>query len=138
MLRTLKALVEEFDPEWVEVNGWVITFRDTSKVGARCSGKSSGENSNSVSRRLFLNRKKEKVDRLANEQREAERWTERFAEAGRSSNASSEWVPPSTNTELNLLLSRGLSNLCTSNSYTQKYVLGKNKQLFTAVSFSCM
>ena len=100
MLRTLKALVEEFDPERVEVNGWVITFRDTSKVGARCSGKSSGENSNSVSRRLFLNRKKEMVDRLANEQREAERWTERFAEAGRSSNASSEWVPPSKNTDL--------------------------------------
>ena len=100
MLRTLKALVEEFDPERVEVNGWVITFRDTSKVGTRCSGKSSGENSNSVSRRLFLNRKKEMVDRLANEQREAERWTERFAEDGRSSNASSEWVPPSKNTDL--------------------------------------
>ena len=100
MIRTLKALVEEFDPERVEVNGWVITFRDTSKVGTRCSGKSSGENSNSVSRRLFLNRKKEMVDRLANEQREAERWTERFAEAGRSSNASSKWVPPSKNTDL--------------------------------------
>ena len=39
MLRTLKALVEEFDLERVEVNGWVITFRDTSKVGARHSGK---------------------------------------------------------------------------------------------------
>ena len=100
MLRTLKALVEEFDPERVEVNGWVITFRDTSKVGARYSGKSSGENSNSVSRGLFLNRKKEMAERLENEQREAERWTERFAEAGRSSNASSEWVPPSKNTDL--------------------------------------
>ena len=100
MIRILKALVEEFDPERVEFNGWAITFRDTSKVGTRCSGKSSGENSNSVSRRLFLNRKKEMVDRLANEQREAERWTERFAEAGRSSNASSKWVPPSKNTDL--------------------------------------
>ena len=100
MVRTLRTLVEEFDPEQVEFNGWVITFRDTSKVGTRCSGKSSGENSNSVSRRLFLNRKKEMVDRLANEQREAERWTERFAEAGRSSNASSKWVPPSKNTDL--------------------------------------
>ena len=100
MVRTLRTLVEEFDPEQVEVNGWVITFRDTSKVGTRRSGKSSGENSNSVSRRLFLNRKKEMVDRLANEQREAERWTERFAEAGRSSNASSKWVPPSKNTDL--------------------------------------
>ena len=38
MLRTLKALVEEFDPERVEVDGWVITFRDTSKVDTRCSG----------------------------------------------------------------------------------------------------
>ena len=100
MVRTLRTLVEEFDPEQVEVNGWVITFRDTSKVGTRGSGKSSGENSDSVSRRLFLNRKKEKVDRLANEQREAERWTERYAEDGRSSNASSEWVPPSKNTDL--------------------------------------
>ena len=100
MIRTLKALVEEFDPERVEVKGWVITFRDTSKGGARHPGKSGGENSNSVSRRLFLNRKKEMVDRLANEQREAERWTERFAEAGRSSNASSKWVPPSKNTDL--------------------------------------
>ena len=54
MLRTLKALVEEFDPERVEVNGWVITFRDTSKVGAQHSGKFSGEISNSVSRRLFI------------------------------------------------------------------------------------
>jgi len=100
MIRILKALVEEFDPERVEFNGWAITFRDTSKGGARHPGKSGGENSNSVSRRLFLNRKKEMVDRLANEQREAERWTERFAEAGRSSNASSEWVPPSKNTDL--------------------------------------
>ena len=79
MLRTLKALVEEIDPERMEVNGWVITFRDTSKVGARYSGKSSGENSTSVSRRLFLNRKKEMVERLEHEQREAERWTGRFA-----------------------------------------------------------
>ena len=55
MLRTLKALVEEFDPGRVEVNGWVITFRDTSKVGARHSCKSSGESSNSLSRRRFLN-----------------------------------------------------------------------------------
>ena len=100
MVRTLRTLVEEFDPEQVEVNGWVITFRDTSNVGTRGSGKSSGENSDSVSRRLFLNRKKEKVDRLANEQSEAERSTERFAEDGRSSNASSEWVPPSKNTDL--------------------------------------
>ena len=100
MLRTLKALVEEFDPERVEVNGWVITFRDTSKVGTRCSGKSSGENSNSVSRRLFLNRQKEMSERLENEQREAERWIERFAEAGRMSNASGKWVPPSKNTNL--------------------------------------
>ena len=65
MLNTLKALVE--------VNGWVITFRDTSKVCARHSGKSSGENSNFVSRKLFLNRQKEMVERLENEQREAER-----------------------------------------------------------------
>ena len=100
MVWTLKTLVEEFDPEQVEVNGWVITFRDTSKVGARCSGKSSGENSNSVSRRLFLNRKKEMVERLENEQREAERWIGRFAEAGRMSNASGKWVPPSKNTNL--------------------------------------
>ena len=50
MLMTLKALVEEFDLERVEVNGWVITFRDTSRIGARHSGKSSGENSNFVSR----------------------------------------------------------------------------------------
>ena len=100
MVRTLKTLVEEFDPERVEVNGWVITFRDTSKVGARHIGKSSGENSNSVSRRLFLNRKKEMVERLENEQREAERWTGRFAEAGRRSNASGKWVPPSKNTNL--------------------------------------
>ena len=94
MLRTLKALVEEFDPERVEVNGWLITFRDTSKVGIRYSGKSSGENSNSVSTRLFLNRKKEMVERLENEQREAERWTGRFAEAGRRSNASGKCSPP--------------------------------------------
>ena len=100
VLRTLKALVEEFDPERVEVNGWVITFRDTSKVGARYSGKSSGENSYSVSRRLFLNQKKKMVERLENEQREAERWIERFAEAGRMSNASGKWVPPSKNTNL--------------------------------------
>ena len=100
MVRTLKALVEEFDLERVEVNGWVITFRDTSKVGARRSGKSSGENSNFANRRLFLNRQKELSERLENEQREAERWTERFAEDGRSSNASSEWVPPSKNTNL--------------------------------------
>ena len=73
MLMTLKALVEEFDPEQVEFNGWVITFRDTSKVGTRCSGKSSGENSNSVSKRLFLKRKKEMVESLENEQRAAER-----------------------------------------------------------------
>ena len=100
MIRTLKALVEEFDPERVEVKGWVITFCDTSKVGARNSRKSSGENTNSVSKRLFLNRKKEMVERLENEQREAERWTGRFAEAGRRSNASGKWVPPSKNTNL--------------------------------------
>ena len=100
MLLTLKALVEEFDLERVEVNGWVITFRDTSKVGARRSGKSSGENSNSVSKILFLNRKKEMVERLENEQREAERWIGRFAEVGRMSNASGKWVPPSKNTNL--------------------------------------
>ena len=100
MLRTLKALVEEFDPERVEVNGWVITFRDTSKVGARHSGKSSGENSNFASRRLFLNRQKEMSEHLENEQREAERWIERFAEAGRMSNASGKWVPPSKNTNM--------------------------------------
>ena len=100
MIRTLKALVEEFDIERVEVKGWVITFRDTSKVGARNSRKSSGENTNSVSKRLFLNRKKEMVERLENEQREAERWTGRFAEAGRRSNASGKWVPPSKNTNL--------------------------------------
>ena len=100
MLRTLKALVEEFDPERVEVNGWVITFRDTSKVGVRHSGKSSGENSNAVSRKLFLNRQKEMVERLENEQREAERLIGRFAEAGRMSNASGKCVPPSKNTNL--------------------------------------
>merc|ERR1719424_1733976 len=100
MIRTLKALVEEFDIERVEVKGWVITFRDTSKVGVRTSRKSSGENTNSVSKRLFLNRKKEMVERLENEQREAERWTGRFAEAGRRSNASGKWVPPSKNTNL--------------------------------------
>ena len=88
MLNTLKALVEEFDLERVEVNGWVITFRDTSKVDTRCSGKSSGEISNFASRRLFLNRQKEMSEHLENEQREAERWIERFAEAGRMSNAS--------------------------------------------------
>merc|ERR1719491_38358 len=70
MIRTLKALVEEFDPERVEVNEWVITFRDTSKVGARHSGQSSGENSNFSSRRLFLNRQNEMVGRLGNEHRE--------------------------------------------------------------------
>ena len=69
MIRTLKALVEEFDPERVEVKGWVITFRDTSKVGARHSGKSSGENSNFVSRRLFLNRQKEMFERLEKNER---------------------------------------------------------------------
>jgi len=100
MIRTLKALVEEFDPKQVEVNGWVITFRDTSKVGARHSGKSSGENSNFLSKRLFLNRKNEMVERLGNEQREAERWTGRFADAGRMSTASGKWVPPSKNTNL--------------------------------------
>ena len=100
MLMTLKALVEEFDPKQVEVNGWVITFRDTSKVGARHSGKSSGENSNFLSKRLFLNRKNEMVERLGNEQREAERWTGRFADAGRMSTASGKWVPPSKNTNL--------------------------------------
>jgi hypothetical protein len=100
MLNTLKALVEEFDLERVEVNGWVITFRDTSKVGVRHSGKSSGENSNFVSRRLFLNRQKEMSERLENEQREAERWIGRFAEARRMSNASGKWVPPSKNTNL--------------------------------------
>merc|ERR1719424_2342358 len=100
MIRTLKALVEEFDIERVEVKGWVITFRDTSKVGVRTSRKSSGENTNSVSKRLFLNRKKEMVERLENEQSEAERWTGRFAEAGRRSNASGKWVPPSKNTNL--------------------------------------
>ena len=100
MLRTLKALVEEFDLGRVEVNGYVITFRDMSKVGARCSGKSSGENSNFASRRLFLNRQKEMSEHLENEQREAERWIERFAEAGRMSNASGKWVPPSKNTNL--------------------------------------
>ena len=82
MLRTLKARDEEFDLERVEVNGWVITFRDTSKVGARRSGKSSGD-SNLASRRLFLNRQREMSEHLENEQREAERWTGRFAEAGR-------------------------------------------------------
>jgi len=100
MLRTLKALVEEFDPERVEINGIVITFRDTSKVGARHSGKFSGQNSNFVSRRLFLNRQNEMVERLGNEQREAERWIGRFADAGRMSTASGKWVPPSKNTNL--------------------------------------
>ena len=100
MLRTLKALDEEFDLERVEVNGWVITFRGTSKVGARRSGKSSGEKLNFASRRLFLNRQKEMSEHLENEQREAERWIEKFAEAGRMSNASGKWVPPSKNTNL--------------------------------------
>ena len=100
MLRTLKALDEGFDLERVEVNGWVITFRDTSKVGARRSGKSSGEKLNFASRRLFLNRQKEMSEHLENEQREAERWIERFAEAGRMSNASGKWVPPSKNTNM--------------------------------------
>ena len=97
MIRTLKALVEEFDPKQVEVNGWVITFRDTSKVGARHSGKSSGENPNFATRRLS---QKERSVRLGIEQREAERWIGRFAEAGRMSDAGGKWVPPSKYTDL--------------------------------------
>ena len=40
------------------------------------------------------------VERLGNEQREAERWIGRFADAGRMSTASGKWVPPSKNTNL--------------------------------------
>ena len=72
MLNTLKALVEEFDLERVEVDGWVITFRDMSKDGARDSCKTSGENPNFASRRLSQKRqKKKKYVRLEIEQREA-------------------------------------------------------------------
>ena len=37
---------------------------------------------------------------MGNEQREAERWIGRFADAGRMSTASGKWVPPSKNTNL--------------------------------------
>ena len=46
MLSTLEAIVEKFDPEQVEYNGWVIQFRGTSKDEARHFRKRSGEDSN--------------------------------------------------------------------------------------------
>ena len=100
MLNTLKALAEEFDLERVEFDGWVITFRDTSKDGARNSCKSSGENPNFTRRTLFQKRQKQRSVRLGIEQREAERWIRRFAEAGRMSDASGKWVPPCEYTDL--------------------------------------
>ena len=76
MLLALKVIVEKLYPAKVEINGWVITFRDPTDETRRFDKSSS----NVVSKRLFQNRQKEMSERFETEQREAERRTGRYSD----------------------------------------------------------